>query len=93
VKRSDGDESIQVVIHLSMEAMLGISLYREILISTRKKRYVFLIIAYVFSSTKLEKREKQVLPGSEEGGRVTRRMGRGLGGGGRDGPNIACTYE
>jgi hypothetical protein len=32
------------------------------------KCYVFLIIADVFSSTKLEKRAEQVLPGSEEGG-------------------------
>jgi hypothetical protein len=31
---------------------------------TSKKSSVFLIIAYVFSSTKLEKRE-QVLPGSK----------------------------
>jgi hypothetical protein len=41
--------------------------------------FVFLIIAYVFSSTKSEKREEQVLPGGErvgeEGG------GRGQGGG------------
>jgi hypothetical protein len=29
---------------------------------------VFLIIAYVFSSTKLEKRAEQGLPGSEGGG-------------------------
>jgi hypothetical protein len=28
-------------------------------------RYIFLIIAYVFSSTKLEKRAKEVLPGSK----------------------------
>jgi hypothetical protein len=31
--------------------------------------YVFLIIAYVFSSTKLEKRAEQILPGSKEAGR------------------------
>jgi hypothetical protein len=29
---------------------------------------VFLIIAYVYSSTKLEKRAEQVLPGSERAG-------------------------
>jgi hypothetical protein len=42
---------------------------------------VFLIIAYVFSSTKLEKRAEQVLPGSEGD------WGRGRGqesGGGRE---------
>jgi hypothetical protein len=44
-----------------MKAMLRISLY-SILISTSKKCFVFLIIAYVYSSTKLEKRTEQVLP-------------------------------
>jgi hypothetical protein len=34
-----------------------------------QKCYVFLTIAYVFSSTKLEKRAEQVLPGSERGKR------------------------
>jgi hypothetical protein len=29
----------------------------------------FLFIAYIFSSTKLEKRSEQVLPGSKAGGR------------------------
>jgi hypothetical protein len=38
-----------------MEAMLGIYLYRYPYVELAK-RYVFLIIAYVFSSTKLEKR-------------------------------------
>jgi hypothetical protein len=33
--------------------------------SSLQKYYVFLIIAYIFSSTKLEKRTEQVLPGSE----------------------------
>jgi hypothetical protein len=36
-----------------------------------QKCFVFLIIAYVFSSTKLEKRAEQVLPGSK--GRMGRR--------------------
>jgi hypothetical protein len=39
------------------------------LISTRK-RFVFLITAYVFSSTKLEERAEQVLTGSEGGWRA-----------------------
>jgi hypothetical protein len=50
---------------------------------------IFLIIVYVYSSTKLEKRAEQVLPGSEEGGRE----GEGMGAGGRNGPNDVCTYE
>jgi hypothetical protein len=66
VKRSGRDESIQVVIHLYMEAMLGISLYSYSYLNYQK-RFVFLIIAYVFFSTKLEKWSEQFLPGSEGG--------------------------
>jgi hypothetical protein len=74
-----------------MEAMLGISLYSYAYLNYQK-RFVFLIIAYVFSSTKLEKRAEQVLPGSEEG---VRRKGRrrGCGSEGRNGTNNVCTYE
>jgi hypothetical protein len=92
VKRSSRDESIKVVIHMYMEAMLGIplcsylylieamlgSLCVAIFISSQQKCYVFLISAYVFSSTKLEKKAEQVLPGSE-------------GGVGENGPNNVCT--
>jgi hypothetical protein len=66
VKRSGTDEPIQVVIHMYMEAMLGIPLYSYPYLKLAKC-YVFLIIAYVFSSTKLEKSTEQVLPGSEGG--------------------------
>jgi hypothetical protein len=48
-----------------MEAILGISLYSYPYLNWQK-RFVSLIIAYVFSSTKLEIRAEQVLPGSEE---------------------------
>jgi hypothetical protein len=57
-----------------MEVTLGISLHSYPYLN-KHKRYVFLIIAYVFSSKKLEKRAEQVLPGSERG--------KGGGGGGR----------
>jgi hypothetical protein len=50
-----------------MEAMLRISLYSYPYLN-QQKRYVFLTIAYVFSSTKLEERAEQVLPASEWGG-------------------------
>jgi hypothetical protein len=50
-----------------MEAMLGISLYSCPYLNWQKC-FVFLIIAYVFSSTKLEKRAEQILPGSKRGG-------------------------
>jgi hypothetical protein len=59
------------------EAMLRISLYIYPYLKV-SKCYGFFIIAYVFSSTKLEKRAEQVLPGSERVGRG----GRGLRGSG-----------
>jgi hypothetical protein len=67
MKRSGRDESIRVVIHLCMEAMLGISLYSYPYLKLAKNA-LSLIIAYVFSSTILEKRAEQILPGSKVGG-------------------------
>jgi hypothetical protein len=55
-----------------MEAMLGISLYSSPYLKLAKT-LVFLIIAYVYSSTKLDKRAEQVLPGSEGVGEAGRR--------------------
>jgi hypothetical protein len=49
-----------------MKAMLGISLYSCPHLN-QQKCYVFLIIAYFYSSTELEKSAEQVLLGSEEG--------------------------
>jgi hypothetical protein len=69
-----------------MEAMLEISLCIATLNSTSKKCFVFLIIAYVFSSTKFEKRVEQ--GGEGVGGR-----GSGWRTGGRNDPNNVCTYE
>jgi hypothetical protein len=88
VKRSGKDESIWVAIHLCMAAMLGISLYHYPYINYQK-HYVFLIITYVYSSTQLEKRAEQVLPGSEGSGGKGRRQKVGW----RNGPNNVCTYE
>jgi hypothetical protein len=55
-----------------MESMLGISLYSYSYLNFQNN-FVFVIISYVYSSTKLERRAEQVLPGSEgmggEGGR------------------------
>jgi hypothetical protein len=65
VKRSDRDEPMWVVIHVCIEATLGISLYSYLYLKLAKM-LCFLIISYVFSLTKLEnKRAEQVLPGSE----------------------------
>jgi hypothetical protein len=66
VKRSVRDESTWDVTHLYMEAMLGISLYSYSDLNWQNC-FVFLISAYVFSSTKLERRAEQFLPGSEVG--------------------------
>jgi hypothetical protein len=64
VNRSGRDEPIWAAIHMCMEAVLGISLYNYLYLKL-VECYVFLIISYVFSSTKLEnKRVEQVLPGS-----------------------------
>jgi hypothetical protein len=53
------------------------NLYIAILISNYQKRYVLHIIAYILSSTKLEKRAEQVLPGSEGGGGRGKGWGQG----------------
>jgi hypothetical protein len=82
VKWSGRDESIQVVIHMCMGAMLGISLYSYPYLKLAKC-YVFLIIAYVFSSTKLERRAEHVLRG---------RWGREGGGGGQGGDMTQTLY-
>jgi hypothetical protein len=73
---SVGYESTWVVTHLYMEAMLGITLYSYLYLNLQK-RFVFLIIAYVFSSMKLEIREEWVLPARREGGRERERAGQG----------------
>jgi hypothetical protein len=62
-----------------MEAMLRISLYSYPYLNLQKW-FVFFIIVYTLSSTKLEIRAEQILYESE-------------GGGGRNGPNNVCTYE
>jgi hypothetical protein len=70
-----------------MEAMQEICI--AIFLSNLQKCYVLLTIAYVFSSTKLEKRAEQL---------CLEAMGVGGGWRGqravwRDGPNNVCTYE
>jgi hypothetical protein len=53
------------------------------------KNAVFLIIVYISSSTKLQKRAEQILPRSKVDGR----RGRGQWAGVRNDPNKVCTYE
>jgi hypothetical protein len=66
-----------------MKAMLGISVYSCPYLNWQK-HYVFLIIAYFYSSTELKKSTVQVLPGSEGGGREE-------GGGGGQGEEMTQT--
>jgi hypothetical protein len=74
VKRFGRDESIQVVIHMFMEAMLGISRYSYSYLKLAKTLCLSLI-AYVFYSTKLETRAEQVLPGGKgDGGEMAQAM-------------------
>jgi hypothetical protein len=51
--------------------------------------FSYYLLCFLFSSTKLEKRAEQVLPGSEKCGRKRE----GAGSEARDGPNNVCTYE
>jgi hypothetical protein len=84
VKRSGRDESIQVVIHMCMEAMLGISLYSYTYLKLAK---VLCLSYYCLSSLqqKLEKRAEQFLPGREGDG--------GMRGRGEKWPKHVPTYK
>jgi hypothetical protein len=56
VKRSGRDEPMWVAIYKCMEAMLGISLYSYLYLKLAKT--ICLVISYVFSSTKFEKKRR-----------------------------------
>jgi hypothetical protein len=60
---SGKDEPIQVIMHTCMEAKLGLCLYSSLYLKLAK----MLCLSCNFSSTKLEKRAEDVLPGSEGG--------------------------
>jgi hypothetical protein len=71
LKRSGRDESIRVVIHIYIEAMLEISLYSYPYVKIAKM-VCLSYFAYVFSSTKLEKRGTR--EGWGVGGRIAQTM-------------------
>jgi hypothetical protein len=68
MKRSSGDEPIQVVIHMWMEAMLGISLYSYPYLKLAKTLCLSYYCLYLLFN-KIGEEAEQVLPGSEGGGR------------------------
>jgi hypothetical protein len=79
VKRSGRDESIQVVIHLCMEAMLGISLYSYPYLKLAKTLFLsYYCLCLLFNKTGDEGRT-----GSAWKWGVV----------GRDGPNNVWTHE
>jgi hypothetical protein len=85
IKRLGRDEPMWIAIHKCMEAMLGISLYSYLYLKLAKTPYFFLIMSYVFSSTK-SKRAEQVLSESGGWGGAGSKQGRG-------GPNNVYTCE
>jgi hypothetical protein len=90
MKRSGRDEPIWVVIHLCMEAMLGISLYSYLYLKLTSKNAMSFIL-YLMLPLQQNQRKGQnrfCLEGRKIGGRW-----RGQGDRGRYGPNNVCTYE
>jgi hypothetical protein len=81
VKRSGRDESIQVVIHLYMEAVLGISLLRiamlAILISTNKNALFFLLLLMSSLQQNWRKGQNRFCPEVRWGGEREGAEGRG----------------
>jgi hypothetical protein len=71
VERSGRDESIWVVIHMCMEAMLGISLYSYPYLKLAK----MLCFSYYCLCLLFNKIGEQVLPGSEGDGERVRELG------------------
>jgi hypothetical protein len=87
VKRSGRDESIQVVIYMCMEAMLGIALYSYPYVKLAKRLYLSYYCLYLlFNKIGEEGRTGSAWNqgDGEEGER---------GAWGRNGPNNVCTYE
>jgi hypothetical protein len=65
LNKSGRDESIWVVIHLCVEAMIGISLYRYPYHKLEKSAMSFLLLLMSSLQQKLEKRAEQIMPGSD----------------------------
>jgi hypothetical protein len=88
VKRSGRDELIRVVIHMYMEAMLGLSLYRYLCLKLAKMLCLsYYLLCLLFNKIGKKGRTGSACKRGEWGGE------RGVGPGGREGPNNLCTYE
>jgi hypothetical protein len=84
VKRSGRDEPMWVVIHLLMEAMLGISLYSDLYLKLAKTPcFSYYLLCFLFSNIGQEGRT----------GSAWKQEGGGEGNRGRGGPNNVYTYE
>jgi hypothetical protein len=81
VKSSGRDEPIRVVIHMCMEAMLGISLYSYLYLKLAK---MMSFICFLFN---------KIGEGNRTGSSWKQECEEGEEGGGRDGPNNVYTYE
>jgi hypothetical protein len=87
MKRCGRDKSIQVVIHLCMEAMLGISLYSDPYLKLAK------MLSFLLLMSSLQQNWRR----GQNRFCLEARWGKGkrerAGAAGRDGPKNVCTYE
>jgi hypothetical protein len=93
VKRSDTDEPRWVVIHMCMEAMLGISLYRDLYLKLAKTLCLYYyLLCFLFNKIgQQEGRTGSAWKKGRVGGRD--REEEGIGAGERSGPNNVYTYK
>jgi hypothetical protein len=92
VKRSGRDESIQVVIHMCMEAMLGITLYSYPYLKLAKA----LCLSYYCLCLLFNKIEEEGRTGSDwkqGGGEEREQVGDGAGARGRNGRNLKSKFK
>jgi hypothetical protein len=89
VKRSGRDESIRVIIHVCMEARLGVSLYSYLYLKLAK----MLCLSYCLLCFLFNKIGKEGRTGSAWKWGGCGERGTGGGTGGRDDLNNGCTYE
>jgi hypothetical protein len=88
LKRSGGDEPMWVVIHMCMEAMLGISLYSCLYLKLAKMLcFSYYLLCFLFYKIGQEGRTGSAWK------RGVGKEGRRPGAGEKNGSNNVCTYE